>query len=247
MAEKIIIASGKGGVGKSTFASFLGKALAERQYRVLLIDSDTGLGALDIMLGVSEKKMNNWTDVADGNCSINNAIIGINEKLSLLPSPDVYPASIDDDVFVRIADGCEDDFDFIIIDASAGIDENLKRAAKCCDRAIFVATADEISVKCAAAAAYETEKLGIAREDMRLVINRFVKKAAMKAKLLNIDGVIDKSGVRLLGILPEDKKIPFSSVTQVTPDKKSPFAKAISRVTDRIEGKNVPLALKELK
>ena len=247
MAEKILIASGKGGVGKSTITSFLGKTIADSGKKVLLIDSDTGLGALDIMLSVADKKMNTWTDVSDGNCNMENAIIQISENLYLLPSPSNYPDSIDEDVFVKITKECENDFDMIFIDASAGIDENLKRAAKSCDRAIFIATADEISVKCAAAAAAEAEKFGIDRADMRLVINRFVKKAAMKEKLLNVDGVIDKSGVRLLGIIPEDKKIPYSSVTSVLPAKKSSFCKAIRRITDRIDGKNIPLSLKELK
>ena len=62
-----------------------------------------------------------------------------------------------------------------------------------------------------------------------------------------VDGVIDKSGVRLLGIVPDDKKIPFSSVTAVFPDKKSSFVKAVKRITGRIKGENIPLALKELK
>lgn len=247
MAEKIMIASGKGGVGKSTVTSYLGKALAQSGLKVLLIDSDTGLGALDIMLCVSEKKMNNWADVAQGNCDVRNAMISVSDNLHLLPSPDIYPADIPETVFADIISECEKDFDYILIDAPAGIDENMKRATICSNRAIFVATADEISVKCASAAASEAEKFGVQREDMRLVINRFVKKAALKSKLLNIDGVIDKSGVQLLGILPEDKKIPFSSVTEVFPDKKSSFIKATRRITDRIQGKNVPLLLKELK
>lgn len=247
MAETILIASGKGGVGKSTTTAFLGKAMASSGKKVLLIDSDTGLGALDIMLSVADKKMNTWLDVSDGICSIGNALIQISENLFLLPSPSRYPEEIDEDVFLKITQECEKDFDIIFIDASAGIDENLKRAAKCSDRAVFIATADEISVKCAAAAAAETEKFGIEREDMRLIINRFVKKATMKSKLLNVDGVIDKSGVRLLGIIPEDKKIPYSSVTSVLPDKKSSFSKAVKRIADRIDGKNIPLRLNELK
>ena len=247
MTEKILIASGKGGVGKSTATSFLGKAIAESGKKVLLIDSDTGLGALDIMLGVADKKINSWLDISDGNCDIKNALIKISENLSLLPSPSHYPENIDEDVFVKITTALENDFDYIFIDASAGIDKNLKRAAKSCNRAVFVATADEISVKCAAAAASEAEKFGIPREDMRLIINRFIKKAAMKNRLLNVDGVIDKSGVRLLGIIPEDKKIPYSSVTSVLPDKKSSFCKAVKRIAARIDGADVPLKIKDLK
>ncbi len=247
MADKILIASGKGGVGKSTVTSFIGKSMSESGKKVLLIDSDTGLGALDVMLGVAEKKMNTWLDIANKNCTAESAFIEVTENLCLLPSPASYPDDIEEDVFVNIINECEKDFDIIFIDAAAGIDDNLKRAAKSCDKAIFVATADEISVRCAATAAAETEKFGIDRDNMRLIINRFEKKAAIKSRLLNVDGVIDKSGVRLIGIIPQDKKIPYSSVTSVLPDKKSNFSKAIRRITGRLNGNNIPLKLSELK
>ena len=243
MAEKILIASGKGGVGKSTVTSFLGKNAAEKGRRVLLIDADPGLGALDIMLGVSDRVMNTWLDVVNGNCFVENAMIEVSENLFLLPSPSVYPDGITADDFRNVVSYSDDKFDVIFIDASAGIDKNLEMTAKSADRAVFVATADEISVKCAASAARETEKYGIDRENMRLIINRFVKKAAMKSRLLNVDGVIDKSGVMLLGIIPEDKKIPFMSVTSHLPKKKSPFITAIDRINGRINGEYLPLKI----
>lgn len=247
MAEKILIASGKGGVGKSTVAAFSGRALADKGRKVLLVDSDTGLGALDIMLRADDRVVNTWADVMNGSCSIKNAVIEINENLHLLPSPRIFPDNISDTVFKDILASCENDYDIIFIDAAAGIDDNLRRAALYCDRAIFIATADEISVRCACSAANETERYGIGRDDMRIVINRFIKKAAFKSKLLNVDGVIDKSGVALLGIIPEDKKIPYVSVTNVLPDKKSPFIAAVGRIADRLEGKYVPLNLKRFK
>ena len=247
MAEKIVIASGKGGVGKSTITSFLGRQLSAEGFRVLLIDSDTGLGALDIMLGVTEQKLNSWLDISDEYCTTDAAVIKVSDKLHLIPSPEMYPYEIDDNVFVKIISGCEDNYDYIFIDASAGIDENLRRAVKCADSIIFVATADEVSVRCAAAAANQAEMLGIDRSNMRLIINRFIKKAAIRAKLLDVDGVIDKSGVRLLGLVPEDEKIPFSCVTAKLPARKSRFIKAMGRIAGRIQGKNIPLALKELK
>lgn len=242
MAEKIMIASGKGGVGKSTFAAFLGMRAAKNGSKVLLIDADTGLGALDILLGVSDRVMNTWTDVILGQCDRENALVSVSDSLFLLPSPSYYPDDISDDS-IKTLTGLYEDFDLIIIDASAGIDSNLAMCAKACDRAVFVATADEVSVRCACAAAGEAEKYGVDRDDMRLVINRFVKKKAVKSKLLNVDGVIDKSGAMLLGILPEDKKIPFLSVTGSQPDEKSPFVKAVGRINDRINGKYIPLKI----
>ena len=90
-------------------------------------------------------------------------------------------------------------------------------------------------------------KYNILRDDMRIVINRFQKKAALKAKLLNVDGVIDKSGVGLLGIIPEDKKVPFISVTNDLPKGKSSLVSAVDRIADRLEGKYVPLDMRKFR
>lgn len=247
MSEKILIASGKGGVGKSTVAAFLGRELASRSMKVLLIDSDTGLGALDIMLNVAERVVNTWADVISAECKTENAVIKISENLHLLASPRILPDDMPENAFESIIEDAEKDYDVILIDASAGIDENLRRTAAVCNRAVFVATADEISVRCACAAANEAEKCGIDRDNMRIIINRFIKKAALKARLMNVDGVIDKSGIALLGIIPEDKKVPFISVTNDLPDKKSVFVSAVGRISDRLEGKYVPLELRRFK
>ncbi|MBQ8209417.1 MAG: AAA family ATPase [Clostridia bacterium] len=247
MAEKILIASGKGGVGKSTFSVFLAKNLAGKDKKVLVIDSDTGLGSLDILFGVPDKVVNSWADVIADGCDAKQAVLEISTNLYLMPSPRFFEGEIPDDIFKNITRQLDDEYDVVIIDASAGIDDNLKRCAYACDRAIFVATADEISVRCAASAAIEVQKHGILYDDMRIVINRYVKKAALKSKLLNIDGVIDKTGISLLGILPEDKKVPFMSVTNDTPSSKSVFIGAVDRIADRMLGKNVPLNFKKFK
>ncbi len=247
MAEKILIASGKGGVGKSTFSAFFGKHVANCGFKVLLIDADSGLGALDILLGVAENTVNSWLDVVNGNCKIENALMQVTSNLHLLVSPSFFSEDLSSDVLRSVVGMCEDDYDYIFIDASAGIDANLKMTALACDRAVFIATADEVSVKCAAAAAKTVLQYGIDSDGMRLVINRFNKKAALKSKLLNVDGVIDKSGVMLLGVLPEDKRIPFMSVSNVLPDKKSSFASSIERIFLRLQGENVPLKLNKLK
>lgn len=247
MAEKILIASGKGGVGKSTVSVFLSKTFSQSGKKVLAIDSDTGLGALDILFGVSEQIVNTWADIISGGCEPSDAIIKISENLHLMPSPRIFGGDIPDDIFINTVSEFEDEYDIIIIDASAGIDDNLRRCSYACDRAVFVATADEISVRCAESAAIEVQKYGMDADDIRLIINRFVKKAALKSMLLNIDGVIDKTGICLLGILPEDKSVPFMSVTNVSPASKSTFVAAMGRIAERMQGKYVPLNLKKFK
>ena len=69
MAEKIVVASGKGGVGKSSCTVAIGKELAYRGYRVLLIDTDTSLRSLDVLLGVSDRVVFDWGDVICERCS----------------------------------------------------------------------------------------------------------------------------------------------------------------------------------
>ena len=110
-------------------------------------------------------------------------------------------------------------------------------------KAIVVATADEVSVKGAAALARRVKGLGI--EQCRLLINRYDVKAAQKGRLLTIDEIIDKTAVRLLGIVPEDPAITYSTVTgEQRANNKS--AKAFARIAERIEGNNVPLNTKLL-
>ena len=120
-------------------------------------------------------------------------------------------------------------------------------AVKNCDKTIMVATPDAVSVQGAAKAARKAVEYGVKITDQRIVINRFLKKEAIKSRLLNIDGVIDSSGVRLLGIIPEDKSIICMSVTGKMPKKKSEVYSAAKRIAMRVEGKNVPLDFKHMK
>ena len=120
MAEKILIASGKGGVGKSTIASFLARESAQKGNKVLLIDADPGLGALDILLGVSDRVMNTWIDIVTENCDGENALIEVAENLSLLPSPSVYPEDVTAEDFRSVVAYFDDKFDMIFIDAAKG-------------------------------------------------------------------------------------------------------------------------------
>lgn len=241
---KILIASGKGGVGKSTLSVFFGGALAERRRKTLLIDADAGLGALDVMLKAADRTMNTWFDVYAGRIPLNNAILDITPMLSLIPAPKFYCENIAPDFFLNIVRDLERRYDVIIIDAPAGIDERAISCAKASEKAIFVATADEISVKAAASLTEAVQSAGITLNDCRIVINRFVKKEALKSRLLNIDGVIDKTGLRLIGVIPEDKKIVSSSVTGEYPNERSKFIRAVNRVVSRIEGESVPLSFK---
>ena len=244
MAIKTIIASGKGGVGKSTVTKNLGLQLASGGKKTLLIDLDAGLSSLDIMLFCRERVNFTWADIADGNCEIKDALLQINDNLFLIPAPvkpltEEYESSISDIVSVLDAE-----FDIILLDAPAGVGRGLIRGARAAEKALVVATGDEVSVSGALTVADMLKAHGI--NEARLLINRYEVKSAKKGKLLTVDEIIDKTLVQLIGIIPEDKNITYGTVsTKKLLSKKS--AGAFQRISRRITGEYVPLELSQLK
>ncbi len=244
MPRIIVIASGKGGVGKSTLSAQLGMNFSQQGTKTLLIDCDAGLSSLDVMLGCCESCVFSWYDISIEQCSFSDALVEINENLFLLPSPKAAVEDENENIIKDILSTEKDNFDIIIIDAPAGLNEGLSRAAAAAEFSIVVATADEISVKGAAAVDKTLRDMGI--KQSRLLINRYDIKAAKKGKLLTVDDIINKTFVQLLGIVPEDKNVMYSTVTGEI-NKKSKFSKAIYRISQRISGKNVELSLSLLK
>ena len=151
----------------------------------------------------------------------------------------VKPEGIDEEKMKALAEHYDCDYNFILFDAPAGIDRGMQLAASAADRAIVVSTADKICVRSCARAFDELRRLNI--DDTRLVINMFEVKPACKHKLLNIDQCIDETGVQLIGVIPRDINIGFSSVTGKAPDADAPSSLAFNRIAMRITGKRVPL------
>ncbi len=240
MAKKIIIASGKGGVGKSTIAVFLAKNLAMRGKRVLLLDADIGLSALDILFDVGEKVIYNWCDALDDTCENTAAIVTVNSGISLLPAPFSLGKAINYNRVGELLSSFDAEYDYILIDAPAGIGEGVMCFADAVDMALVIATPDEVSVRGAFNVAALLEKNGAKLS--RLIVNRYRSKAVKNGKLLDLDSVIDKTGVRLIGIIPEDDSLVYASVTHNDLKKNSSGSKAFSRVAARLEGENVALA-----
>lgn len=244
MNRTILIASGKGGVGKSTVSARLGTILADSGIKVLLIDCDAGLSSLDIILNAPENTPFSWYDIYKERCTVKDAIVHLENGPDLICAPSVLPDEPAEDAIKNITDNLKDEYDVIIVDSPAGISTGMKRAARAVKQAIIIATADEVSVKGAAALDKTARECGI--EQTRLLINRYDIKAAKKGRLLDVDSIIDKTYVQLLGIIPEDKEIVYSTVTRKI-NKKSKSYKALGRISERISGKNIPLSLSLLK
>ncbi len=237
MANRIIVASGKGGVGKSTFTAGISKALSERDKKILAIDCDIGLRSLDILLGNSAEIVFDWGDVLLGRCSVKQAII--HGDVDFITAPRNADNAFTGEAFRKMVDSVSEDYDYIFIDSPAGIGHGMQLAAFGADNAVVITTPDNVCVRSCSRAFNELESLG--KENIRLIINMFEAKQVCKGRLLNIDECIDETGVQLLGIIPMDRKLSFVSVTGDEIDEYSPSSLAFERIAARLEGEKIRL------
>lgn len=237
MAQIIVVASGKGGSGKSTFTAGVSRALADAGSKVLAIDCDIGLRSLDLLLDLSENVVFNWGDLLLGRCTAEQAVI--KSDVDFLAAPAAFRDEFTPESVSALVKEIARDYDFVLLDAPAGLDRGFRLAAAGANRAVLISTPDSVCVRSCNAACAELDSLGI--KDIRLVINMFEVKPVCKRKLLNIDQCIDETGARLLGIVPRDHKLGFCSVTGEAPGEFSPSTLAFSRLAKRLLGKQVPL------
>lgn len=238
MALKIVFASGKGGVGKSSAAAGISRALAKRNFNVLLADFDIGLRSLDIMLGVSERVAFDWGDAVCGRCEAEAAMLDCG-GISFFAAPQEFEESFTPDRIREFFLKYDGEYDVIIFDAPAGLGRGFELACAAADRACLVTTPDAVCVRsCAAAARAIRHKT---KAELRLIINRFEKKPVTKKHLLNIDECIDAVSVRLSGVIPDDSCVVTSSVTGKIPPANSKFTKACDRIARRIMGERLKL------
>lgn len=235
MAEIYLVASGKGGVGKSSCTVGIAKALASMNKNVLIIDADVGLRSLDLLIEGAESVLYDWGDVINDRCDPEAAIISDN-GVSLLTCPLKFSPEFTGEAFRKLIEEYNNGtYDFIIIDAPAGIGSVLRMACCAADKGLVVATPDNICVRSACIAAQTMEENGVS--ETRLIINRFRPKAIEKRKLLNIDSVIDSTEVQLLGVIPEDTAISYGTLYT----RRQISTPSFERIARRMCGENVPL------
>jgi len=237
MAQIIVVASGKGGSGKSTFTSGVSRALAFSGAKVLAIDCDIGLRSLDLLLGLSEKVVFNWGDLLLGRCTAQQATV--KSSVDFLAAPAAFDDAFTCQAVAALFKELAKDYDYVLIDSPAGLDRGFQLAAAAADKGVLISTPDSVCVRSCNAACRELDSMGI--NDIRLVINMFEVKPVCKNKLLNIDRCIDETGAQLLGVVPRDKEVGFCSVTGDVPGEFSPSTLAFSRIAKRLQGKQVPL------
>lgn len=254
MGTAIVVTSGKGGVGKSTVSLGLAAQFAANGERVLLVDCDAGLRSLDRMTGTEESLVFDSSDVVAGRCAPAEAIYPCAGMpgVSLLPAPqngeDLVPAH----VMQRLVPMLKRYFDRVLLDSPAGVGRGFRAAAAAADRALIVCSPEPVCIRDAAIVRRLLLETGVS--DQRLIINRF--QAAYFRQLSaeaadqerqgfcrDLDDVIDQSGVRLIGVVPEDKILSVAFAHGRLPGANAPGFMALSRIAARLNGVPVPLAI----
>ncbi len=239
MARKIVITSGKGGVGKTTVCANLGVALALKQQRVCLIDADIGLNNLDVVMNVENKVIYDVLDVIRGKCRPKQALVkDLNlDNLYVLPSTKGGHNDITSEEFMKVVLGLDKLFDYILIDCPAGVDLGFHRAVLSADEAIVVTTPNLSSIRDADKTignllTYHLSSVG-------LVVNMIRGDLVVSGDMLSAEDVVKLLRVEALGIIPCDDEITLANATTAQFDIKS--SKAFSSLADNVMGSSKSL------
>lgn len=244
MGVSTVITSGKGGVGKSTVSVGLGRALAQRGRRVLLIDCDAGLRSLDRMTGTEEALVFDLSDVIQGRCAPADAIYPCTETegLFLLPAPSSGEDMASPSVMRRLVPLLKRYYDHVVLDSPAGVGGGFRSAACAADRALVVCSPDPVCVRSASAVKRLLEKLAV--PELRLVINRFNSRLFDETGVYSdLDNVIDASSIRLFGVVPEDYSLAAAFLKGKKAEKHSKGMMALCRIAGRLDGETIPLSV----
>ena len=242
MGEVIAILSGKGGTGKTSVCAGVAAALAQLGQKVLCIDCDVGLRNLDIALGISQVGTISFLDVCNGEYELDMATAHpVYPNLHFLTAPIACSAEdIDGVQFARMLDNARSRYHYIFLDAPAGIDAGFRLAARGADRILLVTGSDPSSIRDARQAGDALELMG--KHNVRLLVNR-LEPAMAKAMALTVDDIMDRAGLPLLGILPEDRNVVLAAAFSqpLLGYTRKGAAAACKRIAKRILGFTVPI------
>ena len=244
MGELIAFLSGKGGTGKTSLCAGVATSLAKMGESVLCIDCDIGLRNLDIALAMTDCGALSFQDVYQGGYTLDQAARHPQfSSLRFLTAP-VHCAAqdIDSEAFADFLRRARQQFKYIFLDAPAGVEAGFRLAATYADRVIVVTVTDPASIRDAQRTGELLELMG--KKDVRLIVNRINEKLYAAGKF-TVDDVMDRTGLRLLGIVPEDPQVVLAAAFEkpLIATTKKGAAAAVKRIAMRIQGYSVPVSI----
>jgi septum site-determining protein MinD len=243
-ARIITITSGKGGVGKTTATANVSVALAMRGQRVIALDADIGLRNLDVVMGLENRIVYDLVDAVEGRCRVRQAMVRDKRlpELYLLPAAQTRDkTAVTPEQMVEVCEDLRSEFDFILIDSPAGIEQGFRNAITPADEAIVVTTPEVSAVRDADRIIGLIE--AAEKEPARLLINRLRPEMVEREDMLNIDDVLDILAIDLLGVVPEDEQIIIATNRgrPLALENHARAGEAFSNIARRILGEDVPL------
>ena len=241
--SEIVITSGKGGVGKTTTSANVGTGLAILGKKVVLIDTDIGLRNLDVVMGLENRIVYNLVDVVEGNCRMKQALIKDKRypNLFLLPSAQTRDkTSVNPGQMVKLVDDLREEFDYVLLDCPAGIEQGFQNAIAGADRALVVTTPEVSAIRDADRIIGLLEASGMKTID--LVVNRIRMDMVRRGDMMSLDDVMDILAIDIIGAVPDDEDIVIST-NQGEPlvGIGTPAGQAYMDICKRITGETVPL------
>jgi len=246
MGEVIVITSGKGGVGKTTTTANLGSALALEGKKVVLVDTDIGLRNLDVVMGLENRIVYDIVDVVEEKCKLKQALIKDKrfDELFLLPAAQTRDKSaVNEEQMRELTQKLKEEFDYIIIDCPAGIEQGFKNAVAGADRAIVVTTAEISAIRDADRIIGLLEAAEI--KNPELIVNRLRPTMVKRGEMMDVNDIVDLLSIDLIGVVPDDEFI----ITQtnkgepVVSNKNAPSGKAYVEIAKRVLGEQIEVSI----
>ncbi|MCF2554893.1 septum site-determining protein MinD [Faecalicatena contorta] len=242
MGEVIVITSGKGGVGKTTTTANIGAGLSRFDKKVVVIDTDLGLRNLDVVMGLENQIVYNLVDVIEGTCRLKQALIRDKryENLYLLPSAQTKDkSSVSPGQMKKLTAQLRDEFDYILLDCPAGIEQGFQNAIAGADRALVVTTPEVSAIRDADRIIGLLESNQLRR--ISLIINRIRMDMVKRGDMMSVDDVTEILSVPLIGAIPDDEQVVIGT-NQGEPviGLASHAGKAYENICKRIMGVEVP-------
>lgn len=243
LGELIAVVSGKGGTGKTSVCAGIATALAESGKRVLCIDCDVGLRNLDISLGMSDSGSLSFLDVSEFGYELKNAPrSGFYENLYFLTAPmNRRPEEIDTESFVSLLREARKSYDYIFLDAPAGVDAGFRLVCTAADSFLVVTGPGPAAVRDAARVGDLLEQAG--KTNAKLIVNR-VDKDLLSTVRMTIDDVMDTAGLPLAGIVLEDCHVTLAAafgLPLLKYAKRCEAARDFRRIAARLQGFRKPI------
>lgn len=243
MGCAIVITSGKGGVGKTTTTANLGTALAALGKKVVVVDGDTGLRNLDVLMGLENRIVYTIIDVIENRCRLKQALIKDKRYPNLCLLPTAQTKDKDDispEQMLKVVNELKEEYDYVLIDCPAGIEQGFENSVIGADRALVVVNPEITSVRDADRVIGKLDAKGL--DDHGLIINRIDYAMTQSGDMLDVQDIIETLSVKLIGVVPNDKNVTVSTNKgePIVLEDNAYAGQAFKNIARRITGEDVP-------